>query len=694
MTAQQPSNETAAARRQAPVLFHSDKRLGHRPVESVLPALVAIWAAGAASRHWPRQIKLLGVLAKYSSYFLCFLMGVGVERARWQQFPLPIGIALLTAIRRQNRGRFAFAAGCLAVCAMYFCRKFPLATFRLNPARIPGRHHDRALARYGVGTFDYQFATGTGEGKAKIHEPRADRPAPIALGRCFYPTDTLHGSTDRNRRSPVPYLYHRSRGKVQSSYIKAELSERLRNALPLERVLQDWHCVTIEATHCAPLAQCKCDCEDILRPEDAGSGTCTPSFASAGTEKRTQASAFPVVVFSHGLKATREMYSSLALRLASLGCIVLCVEHLDGSAAAARFPDGTTVAAVSRAAGRSHSQMKLLKDTQTEDVYNAARMDQARVRAADLRATLELLEYLGNSSNQRNDGIAHHEQKLTIDGHHSGERMVDVHAFVAQFAGRIDSQRYVLAGHSFGGCTGLTFLADEFETQQLNNFEKPLSSSFACAIVFDPAMCWIPKKQWPLFGYAETSEADREDNRNTTTSNTSNDADAPAYDECFVAPSMAAPATLAIFSQEWYDKGWFWPLMRNFLRGPKRLRTDAGSEVKIGPRAFHAQDASVTATGSRMIVLRGSTHVSLSDMGILFPNWLGKRLNLIGTSPPERVLNALNECCVRFLVEQGILCSSKNGDGNHDHQSMDSNSSHEPTPIAWTDMDLVIECGI
>ena len=55
--------------------------------------------------------------------------------------------------------------------------------------------------------------------------------------------------------------------------------------------------------------------------------------------KPTTDGRFPVVVFSHGLTATRETSSSLALSLAAAGAVVVCVEHSDGSSSLARFKD-------------------------------------------------------------------------------------------------------------------------------------------------------------------------------------------------------------------------------------------------------------------------------------------------------------------------------------------------------------------
>lgn len=49
----------------------------------------------------------------------------------------------------------------------------------------------------------------------------------------------------------------------------------------------------------------------------------------------------PVVVFSHGNGASHRLYAALLVELASHGCIVIGIDHLDGSSSNARMPDGT-----------------------------------------------------------------------------------------------------------------------------------------------------------------------------------------------------------------------------------------------------------------------------------------------------------------------------------------------------------------
>jgi hypothetical protein len=55
------------------------------------------------------------------------------------------------------------------------------------------------------------------------------------------------------------------------------------------------------------------------------------------------AAAFPVVVYSHGLIGSADLYSYQAMSLASQGVLVLMVNHLDGSAPVAERHDGSRI---------------------------------------------------------------------------------------------------------------------------------------------------------------------------------------------------------------------------------------------------------------------------------------------------------------------------------------------------------------
>lgn len=58
-----------------------------------------------------------------------------------------------------------------------------------------------------------------------------------------------------------------------------------------------------------------------------------PPLAEPGTSQGP----FPVVLFSHGVGSNRSTYSLLAADIASRGAVVVCVEHVDGTACGARL---------------------------------------------------------------------------------------------------------------------------------------------------------------------------------------------------------------------------------------------------------------------------------------------------------------------------------------------------------------------
>lgn len=106
-------------------------------------------------------------------------------------------------------------------------------------------------------------------------------------------------------------------------------------------------------------------------------------------------------------------------------------------------------------------------------------------------------------------------------------------------------------------------------------------------------MCWIPKTLWPYFAFYEDRH-DNECNIHKKVHSTDNESNDPKI--------LPSPPLLAIFSEDWHSKKWFWPILKDYL-------------VKL--------DESLTTAKSKIVYLIGSTHVSLCDMGILFPEWLG-----------------------------------------------------------------------
>jgi len=69
---------------------------------------------------------------------------------------------------------------------------------------------------------------------------------------------------------------------------------------------------------------------------------------------------FPLVLFSHGLGGCMEMYSELCINLAAQGCVVLALEHEDGSGCYAETQEGTVVS-YKRPDNTPYSREKVLK---------------------------------------------------------------------------------------------------------------------------------------------------------------------------------------------------------------------------------------------------------------------------------------------------------------------------------------------
>ena len=69
----------------------------------------------------------------------------------------------------------------------------------------------------------------------------------------------------------------------------------------------------------------------------------SPYYKVDSSIKSKETAKYPVIVFSHGLWGTLEMYSALCAGVASLGFIVVAMEHEDGSALAAWTQDGEIV---------------------------------------------------------------------------------------------------------------------------------------------------------------------------------------------------------------------------------------------------------------------------------------------------------------------------------------------------------------
>lgn len=139
---------------------------------------------------------------------------------------------------------------------------------------------------------------------------------------------------------------------------------------------------------------------------------------------KTHEGGFPVIIFSHGLFGTLDMYKTLCGGLAASGFIVVALEHEDGSAMFAETQDGKDVPRQTAPKGFEYKRDNVIEFRST---FLAKRMDEVK----------NVLHALSNKSTASlNDSL------------------------VQDIVANADMNRLYMAGHSFGA-TACTLLLHE-----------------------------------------------------------------------------------------------------------------------------------------------------------------------------------------------------------------------------------------
>lgn len=152
---------------------------------------------------------------------------------------------------------------------------------------------------------------------------------------------------------------------------------------------------------------------------------CQPVKLGASLNADIAAGVFPLVIFSHGLYGNRLCYSALTTMLASYGFIVACIEHRDGSASLTWRPDS------------NGTQCWIPYDSREESF--SFRNEQVNIRASECISLLDCLLFINENSSFQ-----------SLNGHR-----------INQLTGKIDIDKLIIMGHSFGGATCVTSLARE-----------------------------------------------------------------------------------------------------------------------------------------------------------------------------------------------------------------------------------------
>ena len=134
---------------------------------------------------------------------------------------------------------------------------------------------------------------------------------------------------------------------------------------------------------------------------------------------------WPLVVFSHGLGGCMEMYSQLAIQLASKGCVVVAMEHEDGSGSYAETKRGKPIL-YKRPDDSPYSREKVLK-------FRRPFLEQR------VEETLQVIEAIKSCKKDE-----------------TGDEVLD------SVMRMVDEKKIHFVGHSFGGAT-LVLVAQKLE---------------------------------------------------------------------------------------------------------------------------------------------------------------------------------------------------------------------------------------
>ncbi|KAL6750524.1 hypothetical protein V8C86DRAFT_2810652 [Haematococcus lacustris] len=334
--------------------------------------------------------------------------------------------------------------------------------------RLPSQTPFSPSGPYDVGARDISFATGD-----------TLEPTKHLCGRLFYPAPP----NSRTWSTPIAwwlphlnyaygyanYAFFWARGKGLKYWAMQAITQALVQALGT--------LFELPVVYNAPLATPARGVEGKGQP--AGPAGACMETASATTvaagnnplglpqqqaQHGTDTGRYPVVIFSHGLAGNRNTYSCICTELASQGCVVLAIEHADGTASTARLarrypssPSAPTDPAAKSAelgAGKAGAQAAGGQELPTGirgawRYYAGLGSWQASVttaktewRAQEVDTAIRLLQDL-------NAGVARPGLRLSgIRTRPPGPQLL-----ASFLKGRLDLSQLLLVGHSWGGAT-------------------------------------------------------------------------------------------------------------------------------------------------------------------------------------------------------------------------------------------------
>lgn len=344
---------------------------------------------------------------------------------------------------------------------------------------------------------------------------------------------------------------------------------------------------------------------------------------------------WPVIVFSHGLAGSRNLYSHICGSLASYGVVVVALDHRDGSSPVQH------VRATKDTAEQIVASIKISHDPVPE-TYKA-RDRQLRIRLDEIALAFNALARIDQGEVLDN---------LDLNNSTSKKERVEV---LTYFRDMLDIHRpgaVTWVGHSFGAATIVQLVKSVYYASKApKNPEKTLFTPEPGSLLAEQITSSSPIALLDLWGLPLQSPdtswlAQRP---------------MPAY-----RPSGAAKkgghALLCVFSEAFHEWTSNRAQVQKALRPPSAPRsstsTSSSKPKKDSSSSSSSSSAAVAAAYSgpeaRLFKPQHSEHFSQSDIGVLFPRLTGA---FTRAQDPEYVLELNARAVLQLMRENGVCVS-------------------------------------
>jgi dienelactone hydrolase len=294
---------------------------------------------------------------------------------------------------------------------------------------------------------------------------------------------------------------------------------------------------------------------------------------------------YPLVVFSHGLAGTMEMYTQLCSLMSSHGFVVVAVEHEDGSGSYAERIQQIQSSESSNIKGDDRDVVIPYKRPNDEP-YSRQKVLNFRTPMLQQRVQ-EMEDVIKYFVKTHEEGSTELKPTTAVTNDRKDRNYEILHQLASEC---IDPTQIHLVGHSFGGATA--FLA----AQKWTNLGSPSSAAFLQPKSVTSLDCWAFALDDRVI---ETGLNTRPQQQKAINDNTDNSRDV-------VMP------VLSVISESWTTN----PETEQIIQFLQSSVRQSG-----GP-----SDQSPSEKGVYSFSCRHSVHQSFADSEAWFPSWIARRV--------------------------------------------------------------------